>query len=73
VSDPESDLRAELTLLRTAMARRFRERLESKDPLTPAWMEAVRKFLTDQGMVLGPEAVVKAPPITQGLPFPLEP
>lgn len=63
-------LRDELVLLRAALARRLREQLEAKGPVAPAMLEAVRKFLSDQGMVLGKEPKpAPAPAISRDLPF----
>ena len=66
---PDDSLRDELTLLRAAMAKRLREKLEGKEQLTPAWIDQARRFLTDQGMVRSPDRAPKAPPVVIDLPF----
>lgn len=64
------ELREELVLLRAALARRLREQLQAEGPVQPAMLEAVRKFLSDQGMVLGKEPKpAPAPAISRDLPF----
>ncbi len=66
----EDELREELTRLRITVTRRLRERLEDPTAMaTPAYLEAARKFLTDQGMVLPPKRAQRAPPVTIDLPF----
>lgn len=67
--DPDEELRQELTLLRAAMAKRLREKLEAGEVST-SWFESARKFLTDQGMALPRASAPKAPPVVLGLPFP---
>lgn len=70
MSDPADELRLELTRLRAVMARRLRESLEADGPVQPAMLEAARKFLSDQGMVLGKEPKpAPAPAISRDLPF----
>jgi len=66
---PDDALRDELTLLRAAMAKRLREKLEGKEQLTPAWIDQARRFLTDQGMVRSPDRAPKVPPVVIDLPF----
>lgn len=63
------DLRIELTRLRTAVARRLREKLEGSDPITPAFLDVARRFLSDQGYKLRPELPQRAGPVVEGLPF----
>ena len=67
---PEDALREELTLLRAAMARRLRQKLEADGDVSPALMEAARKFLADQGMTLSKVQAPRAPAVTEDPPFP---
>ena len=70
MKDPADDLRVELTLLRASMARRLREALDAEGPVQPAVLEAARKFLSDQGMILGREPKpAPLPAVTRDLPF----
>ncbi len=67
---PDDQLRDELTLLRVAMARVLRSKLDGDvGEITPAWMDQARKFLTDQGMVRTPGSAPRAPAVTIDLPF----
>jgi hypothetical protein len=63
------DLRLELTRLRTAVAKKLREKLEGADPVTPAYLDVARRFLSDQGYKLRPELPERAGPVISGLPF----
>lgn len=68
--DAEAELRDELARLRTAVARKLRAGLEADGPVSPAFLEAARKFLTDQNFTLGREPTrPKAPAVTQRMPF----
>lgn len=64
-----SDLHDELDLLRAALARRLRERLDTEGPVPPSYLDVVRKFLLDQ---MPKNTARRAPPIVTGLPFPTD-
>lgn len=66
MSDADTELREELLRLRAVVARRLRERLEGKEPVTPAFLDQARRFLLDQ---LKPEIKPRAPAVTRDLPF----
>ncbi len=74
MSRPDDDLREELVLLRAAMARALRKQIDDGKATTPAWFEAARKFLSDQGVVLpkAPSGPPPAPALSHDLPFPTE-
>lgn len=60
----------DLAGIQAALARRFREALEGEDPVTPAFLDQARRFLSDSLAHRPPP--VPAPPLVADLPFPDE-